>query len=327
MTPVPRILQAFDAVRRRVVVVVVAWAAAAMAAAPGLSAPVSARDDDGQLVSLPAPARRILSLSPHATELLFAAGAGANVVGTVRYADYPEAARRLPRVGDAMQLDLERMASLKPDLIVVWLHGSAIGQIERLKVLKVPVFNSEPTTLAQIGSSLRRLGTLAGTDAAAQRAADAFDAELAALRQRYAGRAPVRVFYQVWHQPLITVNDQHLIGDVIKVCGGVNVFGSQAVRVPMPSAEAVLAARPQVLVSSYNDNGGEAADAATLQHALNETLSPWVGFKAFEPVAKKQVLLLPADWISRQSPRALLAARRLCQALDQVRAGQAVSVH
>lgn len=273
---------------------------------------VSVQDDDGRTVTLPAPARRIVSLAPHTTELLFAAGAGAHVVATVRYGDYPEAAKALPQVGDATQLDLERIAALKPDLIVVWMHGSAAHQIDRLRALKIPIFHSEPRDLAQIGDSLKRLGVLAGEPSRGNAAAAAYAAELAALRQRYSGRPPMRVFYQVWHQPLLTVNDHHLISDMIHLCGGVNVFGSQAALVPAISVEAVLAARPQVLATSTPDG-------------LNDdSLAMWRGFKAMAPLLR-QAVVVPADFISRQSPRALTGARRLCEGIEQVRSGPAAA--
>ncbi|MBQ0945769.1 cobalamin-binding protein [Ideonella sp. 4Y16] len=276
--------------------------------ATGAQAAVSALDDEGRTVTLPAPARRIVSVAPHATELLFAAGAGAQVVATVRYGDYPDAAKQLPVVGDANQLDLERIAALKPDLIVVWAHGNSAAQLDRLKALKLPLFHSEPRDLAQIGDSLRRLGVLAGTGAAANAAADAYATELAALRRQYATRPPLRVFYQVWHQPLLTINDRHPIADMIRGCGGVNVFGAEALLVPTVSREAVLAARPQVLASS------------SVETREDETLSPWRGLSRFEPVAKQAVVMVPADLISRASPRALQAMRLLCEGFERVRA-------
>jgi iron complex transport system substrate-binding protein len=288
------------------------FASALALAASAHAAPVSATDDEGHTLTLAQPARRIISLAPHVTELLFAAGAGAQVVATVRHGVYPDAARQLPQVGDANLLDLERIAALKPDLLVVWLHGSAVGQLERLKALRIPIFHSEPRNLDGIGDNLRRLGTLAGTPAAANAAAQRYAEELARLRQSYAQRPPVRVFYQVWHQPLLTVNDQHLISDVIHLCGGVNVFGSHSALVPSVSAEAVLAARPQALATS------------TMDGRPDESLAQWQAFKNFEPVRRQALIVLPADHISRHTPRILLGARQLCEGLAQVRAGQPV---
>lgn len=281
-----------------------------------VAAAVSVRDDDGRTVTLAAPAQRIVSLAPHATELLFAAGAGERVVATVRYGDFPAAAAKLPVVGDAMLLDLERIAALQPDLIVVWMHGSAAAQIERVRALKIPVFHSEPRSLDQIGDSLRRLGRLAGTDAEARSAADRYAGELATLRQRHAARPPLRVFYQVWHRPLLTVNQDHLIHDVITLCGGVNVFAAHRALVPAVSAEAVLAARPQVLVTSSPDDRP--------QERPDDALAIWRGFRHFEPMARQAVVVLNADHISRQTPRILLGARALCTGLETVRAGQPV---
>jgi iron complex transport system substrate-binding protein len=284
------------------------------ALATGLPTTVSVQDDAGHTITLAAPARRVVSLAPHTTELLFDAGAGDRVVATVRYGDYPAAAKQLPVVGDAHALDLEAIAALKPDLIVVWMHGNSANQIERLRALKLPIFYSEPKTLTQIGDSLRRLGTLAGTPQAGAAAATAYSAELARLRQRYGSRPPVRLFYQVWHQPLMTVNGQHLISDVIRSCGGVNVFADNPLLVPTLGVEAVLARHPQALATS------------TLDGQVDDSLALWRPFKAFEPVAKGALITIPSDHISRHTPRILLGAQRLCDGLEQVRAGQPVKL-
>lgn len=282
--------------------------------AAALSTGVSVQDDDGRSITLAAPARRIVSLAPHTTELLFAAGAGERVVATVRYGNFPPAAKKLPVVGDALALDLEAIAALKPDLVVVWMHGAAANQIDRLQALKIPIFHSEPKSLEQIGESLHRLGVLAGTTPVADAAAQAYATELARLRQRYSQRPPVRLFYQVWHQPLMTVNGTHLISDVIRVCGGVNVFANNPVYVPTLSVEAVLATHPRALVTS------------TLNGVVDDSIALWRPFKAFEPLAKGAVIVLPADYISRHTPRILLATQRLCEGLEQVRAGQPVTL-
>lgn len=288
-----------------------AWAITCGVAAAH-AAPVSAVDDQGRTVTLPQPARRIVSLAPHATELLYAAGAGARMVATVRHGVYPDAARKLPQVGDSQLLDLERIAALQPDLLVVWMHGSAAGQLERLKALKVPIFHSEPRSLPGIAEDIRRLGTLAGTQPAAEAEAHRFETELARLRTQYSQRPPVRVFYQVWHQPLLTVNGQHVISDVLRLCGGVNVFAEQTALVPAISTEAVLGARPQALATS------------TMDGRVDESLAQWQRLRHFGPTRQQAVIVLPADHISRHTPRILLGARQLCEGLEQVRAGQPV---
>ena len=150
-------------------------------------------------------------------------------MGTVTYSDYPPAAQAIPRVGDNKALDLERIAALKPDLIVVWRHGNAERQTDA-RALHIPLFFSEPKHLDDVASSLRRLGTLLGTQPAADAAAAAYTRDIAALRTRYSARAPVTMFFQVWDRPLMTLNGAHLINDVIELCGGRNVFGSLAAR-------------------------------------------------------------------------------------------------
>src|ERR1700722_12073808 len=173
---------------------IVAIYSSAQARAEGLTV----TDDTGAAVSLAAPAQRIVSLAPHVTELLFAAGGGARIVGAVSYSDYPPQARAIPRVGDNKALDLERIVALKPDLIVVWRHGNALQQLDRLRDLHVPLYFSDPRKLDDIPATIDKLGTLLGTSSVAARASDAFRRDLANLRTRYASRPAVSVFYQVW---------------------------------------------------------------------------------------------------------------------------------
>jgi iron complex transport system substrate-binding protein len=275
----------------------------------GAAADSAVRDDRGATLELRAPARRIVSLAPHITELLFAAGAGDYVVGAVEYSDYPDAARRIPRVGSVHALDLERVLSLRPDLIVVWLHGSPQRQLERLALLGVPTYYSEPRRLEDVAGTLERFGRLAGTGQAAGRAAAAYRARLAALRARYAGAAPVEVFFQIWNQPLLTVNDSQLISDVLRLCGGRNVFGSLATLVPAVSVEAVLQANPQVIIAASDDARHEAA-----------ALAPWRAWPRLAAAAQGNLFAVDADSISRQSPRILDAAQGVCERLDTARA-------
>lgn len=270
--------------------------------------PVRANDDDGRPITLAQPARRIVSLAPHTTELLYAIGAGDRILATVNYADYPEAAKKLPRVGDAHLLDLERIAALKPDLIVVWMHGSAAQQIERLRALGLPVFHSESHKLDDVADGMRRLGVLTGTSGTADAAAAEYERGLATLRSTYSGRAPVRVFYQVWHEPLLSFNDRHLVSDAIRLCGGINVFGSLPALVPTVSVEAVLAAKPD-LIATTERMGTQSDDG----------LDRWRGLKHFEPGAKGRFVIVHTDLISRQTPRILQGTKLLCEGFEHVR--------
>lgn len=271
-------------------------------------AEVTVTDDSGQTVRLARPATRVISLAPHATELLYAAGGEAAMVATVEYANYPAAARALPRVGSYSAFDLERIAGLKPDLAVVWGSGNPPGQVAQLRRLGIPLFVNEPRQLADVPSSLRRLGRLLGTEAAATRAAEQFEQRLDALRQRYAGRREVSVFYEIWNQPLMTVGGDHLISAVIGLCGGRNVFA----RIDQPAAtigtEAVLQADPEAIVAS--GMGEERPD----------WLDEWKRWKQLKAVRRDHLFFVPPDLLQRHTPRILDGAERLCAALDTARA-------
>ena len=230
-----------------------AGAALLASLAPGCAA-VTLRDDAGQALTLAAPARRAVALSPHLAELVFAAGAGDRLVGVVRYSDFPAEAARLPVVGDAFAINLEAIATLRPDLLLVWTSGLNPRQQQRLPSLGLPLYASEISRVAGIAQTLRQLGRLFGTEHAAEAAAAGTETRWAALRERYAGRPKVRVFYQLWHEPLMTVNDQHGIAEAIAACGGVNVFGQQSALTPTVGWEAAIAADPQIVVTGAEAN-------------------------------------------------------------------------
>ncbi|WP_395137384.1 cobalamin-binding protein [Schlegelella aquatica] len=266
-------------------------------------------DDLGERVRLAAPPRRIVSLAPHATELVFAVGAGARLVGAMDHSDYPPAARQLPRVGDSRSIDLEAVAALKPDLVIVWPSGNSPSQVERLAKMGLPVYRSEPRRLSEIADAMRRLGVLLGEAEAARVQAQAFERELTALRRQQEGKAPVRTFYQVWPQPLMTLNDQHLASDVIRLCGGVNVLGALAPLVPTVSTEAVLAAAPELILVSAPPASAQAA----------QQIQAWRRFGRVAAVAHGQVRAVDPDLLNRPTPRILLGAREVCEALDDAR--------
>lgn len=235
----------------------------------------------------------MVSLAPHLTELLYAAGAGAKLVGAVDYSDYPPPAKALPRVGSDAHINLEAVLALRPDLIVAWPNPGTARAVNRLAEL-LPVFRSEPRELDDIASNIERLGVLAGSAEAAARAADAFRGRKAALEKRYSGRAKVRVFYQVWNRPLVTVNGEHVISKVIRLCGGVNVFAHAPVIAPEIDTEALLQAKPQVVLASPGAKAPRGAGNAPM-HAI------------------------PGDLIQRHTPRILEGAEAVCRALEAVR--------
>lgn len=267
-------------------------------------AQIRVTDDEGAALVLKAPAQRIVSIAPHLTELLFAAGAGPQVVAVSAYSDYPEAAKRLPQIGDAVLLDLERIVALKPDLVVVWANGSSPQQLQRLRAAGLPVFSSAGRDLAHIAATLRVLGRLAGTEAVAEARAAAFERQLSELRARYAGRTPLTVFYQIWHQPLMTVNGQHPITEALTICGARNPFAALPQLVPQVSAEAVLAARPQAIVTGR------------LDASLPDQLDSW---RALKSMAGTALLTVNPDRLHRATDRMADGVQELCLKLDALR--------
>lgn len=270
-------------------------------------AEVAVRDDTGASVRLPAPARRIVSLAPHATELLFAAGAGGRLVGAVEYSDYPEAATRVPRVGGYSNPDLERIVALKPDLVLVWQSGNAAATVNRLQALGLTVYQSQPDRLEDIPASIEKLGRLAGSEAAARRAAADFRQRLATLRKQYSPRPAVAMFYQAWHQPLLTVGGSQIISDVIRLCGGANIFADLAAKAPSVSVEAVLAADPEAIVAS-----GMGRDTPI-------GLDDWRKWTRMKAVARGNLFPIAADLMQRPTPRLLDGAEQLCRHLETAR--------
>jgi iron complex transport system substrate-binding protein len=271
-------------------------------------AAIEVQDDAGQTVTLAAPARRIISLAPHVTELLFAAGAGGLVVGTPQYSDYPEAAKDISRIGGSGGFDLERITALRPDLVVAWQSGNPAWVIERLRQLGVVLFLSEPRRLDDIATNMERLGILTGKSAIAREASNRFRHRYQTLRARFSHRPPVTVFYQVWEQPLMTVNGEHLISHVIRLCGGVNVFAELPALVPRIDVEAVLRRRPQVILAA----GGTGSRA----------LDSWRRWSQLEAVRRDHLFLIPFAQIARHGPRVLQGAQHVCAALEKVRTGR-----
>lgn len=266
-----------------------------------------ARDALGLEVCLNDHAGRIVSLSPGATELLFSAGAGGKVVAVSAWSDYPEEAAQLPQVGDSNRLDLEAIVALAPDLVVGWVDGNSRSQLERLSELGVPVFWLAPRAFDDIATAVEDLALLAGTPAVGKERAAAFREDVATLEARYADARPVTVFYQIWEQPLMTVNKEELISKAITLCGGINVFGQLPRLVPRISREAVLEANPEAIVTA-----GSSDDS--------QWLEAWREFPGLAAVAADNLFLEPPDLLARPTLRMADGIRHLCQTLEQARA-------
>ncbi len=265
------------------------------------------RDDSDQEVRLKAPARRIVTLAPHATELLYAAGAGDRLVGTVQYSDFPPAASKVPRVGSYDHFDLEAISALKPDLIIAWETGNPAAQVAKLKALGLTVYSTQPNRMEDIAGQLEQLGRMAGTDATANGAAALFRRRLDALRHANAGKARVRVFYQIWTTPLMTVGGPQIITSAIELCGGENVFGNLKQMSPTVSIEAVLEANPEAIV------------ATGMGDARPDWLNDWNKWPRMTAVRRGNLFHIHPDLMQRHTPRILDGAEQLCADLDIAR--------
>jgi iron complex transport system substrate-binding protein len=252
-----------------------------------------------------APARRIVTLAPDLAELVYSAGAGPQLVGTIDHSDFPPPARALPRVGDAFGLDYERISALHPDLILAWGGGTPQRWIERLQQLGYRVVSLSVRRLEDIARELEEIGRLSGRRELAHSAAADYLTQLQALRARYAGADPVLVFYEISAQPLYTVGGAHAITAMIELCGGRNAFEDLPALAADVPAEAVLARNPDVIIAG--DDAGE--------HVLED----WRRWPALSAVAHGDLYVVHADLVARSSTRVLAGAREICAALAQAR--------
>lgn len=268
--------------------------------------PVSVKDDRGKVVTLNRPVQRIVTLAPHLTELAYAAGAGEKLVGVARHSDYPAAAARIPRVGDAVRVDVEAILALKPDLVLAWRSGNPPAEVGRLEQIGLPVLATEPARLSDIPRLLRAIGTLAGSGGHAQMAATEFEGEIQALRERYAKARRIRMFYVIWHKPLLTVNGAHLISEIISLCGGENVFADLGQLTPNITLEALIAARPAAILG-----GASAGGAKGFAEQWRATAVP--------PLRDLPAHYIDPDLIQRPTPRIVGGVKAVCSALEDVR--------
>jgi iron complex transport system substrate-binding protein len=281
---------------------------AARAAPPALRA---VTDDDGRIVSVRAPPLRIVSLSPGGAEMLFAAGAGAEVVATVEYSDVPAEARRVPRIGDAVAVDLERLVLLRPDVVVAWPSGGNPAQREKIARLGIPLYEQQTQRLAELADSVRRLGVLAGTQTTAEGAARAIEARLAALRREYGGGSGVAgahpsVLLEVWNRPIYTVGGRHLMSDALALCGARNVFADLPEPGPVVNVEAVIARDPDIIIAA-----GPPGESAAW-------LTDWKRFGTLAAVRHGRLLAFEDQALSRLGPSVLDATEALCRAIAGV---------
>ena len=283
-----------------------------LAAGGPASAAHTVPDDLSREVTVRDPPLRIVSLTPGATEMLFAAGAGGQVIATVEYSDEPPAARRLTRIGDVAAVDMERLVALRPDVVVAWPAGGNPAQREKIARLNIPLYQQQVVRLADLPGSVRRLGALAGTAAAAERAAHDIETRLAALTGTYgtggAGKAPT-VLLQVWNRPVYTVGGQHLMSDALALCGARNVFADLPEAGPLVDTEAVIGRDPDIIIAAAPPGEGAA------------WLADWKRFATLAAVRSGRLVVFEDQALSRLGPSVIDATEGLCRAIARVSRG------
>lgn len=262
----------------------------------------------GNELELIQPVQRIVTLIPHATELLFSVGAGAKVVGAVEYSDFPEEAKKIPQVGNYAGLNIEAIVALQPDVIIYWPEGNPARDIERLKQLKMPLFASDPNTFVEIADDIKRFGALTGNIDSSEKIATAFLQEVEQVRQDNENKQSLRVFYQVWNQPLLSQNGDTFISRVINLCGGENIFADLPIKSPQISIEAVLTENPDIILVGATDG------------QRPEWLDGWQQYGYLKAVKNNQLKTVDADVIHRPTLRLLDATKQVCAVFDELRA-------
>lgn len=271
------------------------------------AAPVSVVDDTGRTVTLPAPAQRIVTLAPSAVEIAYAAGAGNKIVGTVEHSDYPPAANQIPRVGGYSKLDIEAIVASKPDLVFAWESGNSASAIEKIRQLGIPIYLSQPNRILDIANNIERIGRLAGTTDVAKKAAEDFNKRYATLRKTYEKRSPVRLFYQISPNPLITIGGHQIISDAMLTCGGVNIFADLKPMAPRVGYEAVIAANPEAIITSG------------MSDIHPDLLDAWKKWPNLTATQRNNFFFIDSSLINRAGPRILEGTRILCESLQAAR--------
>lgn len=266
---------------------------------------LSVQDDTGAQITLTAPAQRIISLSPGITENLFSIGAGSRIVGVSRYSDYPTNALQIPIIGDSQSINLERIAALKPDLIIAWFGGNSPSQLAALQQLKIPIFIQRIQTLPEIPLAFIRLAQLTGLESTA---APVILKSYQNINLLTDAQQPIlSAFYQVWHNPLMTLNKENWINDVLARCGATNIFADAPITAPTVSIESILIKNPDLIISSSRNA------------EPNNTLSHWQAWPYLSVMKKNGFIFINDDHINRATFRTLTAATDICFKINKAR--------
>lgn len=261
-------------------------------------------DDEGNHFDFSVTAKRVITLAPHLAEQMFAIGAGDLLAGTTEYSDYPEAAIQVPRMGDAFRFDYERILAANPDLVLAWGSGTPVHVIEKLRDMGFRVAVLTPAGSERMLQHLRWLATATGRDASG--VIGEFQREYSKLQATYADRRTVKVFFQISTRPLFTINGDHPISELIRLCGGENIFADLPGISPAVDPEAVVVRDPDVIVSGSSAGNSDAE-------------TTWLQWQGMSAVRSGNIHVLDNDAIGRYSPGMLSGAEALCEIIEQAR--------
>lgn len=268
---------------------------------------VSVVDAQGSTIRLEQPAQRIIALAPHAVENVYSAGAGDRLVGVVKFSYFPDEAKKLPIVGGYKELNLERIIELQPDLIIAWESGNSHNSYTRLQKLGFNVYVDQPNALNDVAKSIIDIGILSGTEQHARHIADDYLRKLDIVRTKNKDKALISLFYQVWNQPLRTINGKHIISDAMSICGGTNIYADEIPIAPVINIESIIERDP------------EAIFASGMSSARPEWLDDWKEWPSLQAVQKDNLFFVDPDHIQRHTVRLLLAIEAICEQLELAR--------
>lgn len=251
--------------------------------------------------------QRIISLAPHITEMLYSIGVGDRIVATMSHSDFPEAAKKLPIVGNYARLNIEKIMAYEPDLIIAWKTGNPSDDLARLTTLGFTIVYSDPKTLTDVAKEIKHLGKYTATVKKAAFIAEQYQFELNALRATYSKKAPVNVFYELWSHPLTTISQNAWPQQHLNICGANNPFSKGLADYPQIGLEQVLAAKPQLIIQPISN--GEP----------NKNTVNWRQWQNIPAVKHNQIIMPNSDTLHRMTPRLLPELKKLCEKIDETR--------
>lgn len=247
---------------------------------------------------------RIVAMAPHIVEMLYEIGAGEQIIGTVDYADYPAAAKNIERIGGYYGMQIEKLLALKPDLVIAWQSGNKKSDIEQIQRLGLKLVLSQPNQLTDIAKELRTLGQLTGHQQQAEQVASRYEKKLAQIIDTNSNKKPLRLFYQLWSEPMMTVNKQTWINQLIDICQGINVFADNPTQYPQISIENVIVAQPDLMVMPDEKSAAPQPEIA------------WHKWPEIPAVKHQRFIHVNADLLHRFSSRMLGGLDELCGKID-----------